>query len=281
MEYLTILITGASTGIGRDAALTLSRHGHQVFAGVRKTADGESLKKEVSTIIPVIVDVTKPEEIESAFQFIQKARVPGQKFCLVNNAGYALAAPVEAVPVDALRAQFEVNVFSVVAMTQKFLPWIRESKGRIVNMSSVSGKITRPFLGPYSGSKHAVEALSDALRYELKKFGVSVIVIEPGPIKTPIWEKGIGKAVDFLESADPKLKVLYEAEAKHMQATVEKIVLTAAPVEDTTFAIVDALTNKKPKIRYPVGKGINSILWIRRQLTDQAFDWLMDKRYGR
>ncbi|MGE0633426.1 MAG: SDR family NAD(P)-dependent oxidoreductase [Pseudobdellovibrionaceae bacterium] len=281
MEHLSILITGASTGIGRDAALTLSRHGHQVFAGVRKEADGESLKKEVSTIIPVIIDVMKSEQINSAYGYISKARVPGQKFCLVNNAGAAIAAPIEAVSLEDLRFQLEVNVISVVAVTQKFLPWIRETQGRVVNMSSISGKITRPYLGPYSASKHAIEAISDALRGEVKKFGVQVCIIEPGPIKTPIWEKGIGKAVDFLDKASPELKKIYLEDATHMQKTIEKVVQSAAPVDLTTMAIVDALTSKKPKIRYPVGNQVASTLKIRKHLSDRAFDWLMDLRYGR
>lgn len=278
MEYLSILITGASTGIGQDAALSLARKGHQVFAGVRNVKDGDALKAACADLIPVVIDVTKTETINSAFQQIQAQRKTNQKFCLVNNAGIAVASPMETVSMDEMRGQFDVNVFGLVAVTQKFLPWIRQSQGRIVNISSISGKVTRAFLGPYSASKYAVEAISDALRRELAKFGVRVVLVEPGPIKTPIWDKGISKAFAQLESGDPVLRAVYEADARILEKGMRMIIEHAAPVSRSTEAIEQALTHPRPKTRYPVGKIIGFAIFLNRMMPDRWMDKLMARQ---
>lgn len=182
-----VVVTGASTGIGAATALGLVRHGFQVFGTVRRVADGEHLS--AAGVTPVVMDVTDSGSIAAAHRAVVSG-LAGQPLAgLVNNAGIQVAGPLEYLPLDDLRRVLEVNVVGVVAVTQAFLPELRQARGRIVNISSVSGRIALPFGGPYSASKFALEALSDSLRRELLPSGVRVVVIEPGSIATPIWQK--------------------------------------------------------------------------------------------
>lgn len=194
-ESGAILITGASTGIGKHVALHLVSLGYDVFASVRKEADGEALAKEAGSVRmhPIVLDVTKSDQIDAAVKtltsFTQQKNVP--LVGLVNNAGVTTGGPVEFTDIDAVKKMYDVNVFGLVELTQKLLPLIRTHQGRIVNVGSVAGKIGMPSTGHYASSKFAVEGLTDALRRELVGLGVSVSIIEPAYVSTAIGPKGM------------------------------------------------------------------------------------------
>ena len=248
---ISVLVTGASTGIGRTIALDLAARGHQVFASVRRNEDADQLLKEAGGIIPVLMDVTEASTIEDAFKFIERRRVPTLPFCIVNNAGIAVAGPIETVPLDDLRRQFEVNVFGLVAVTQTFLPLVRDGGGRIVNISSVSGTFASPFLGPYAASKYAVEAISDSLRREVASQGIKVVVIEPGPIRTPIWEKGMQMNKPTHER--------YATAFDRFERMVRGIAKAAIAPEEVANAVLKSLTGKNPPTRMVVTTLTNKI----------------------
>ncbi len=247
----TVIVTGASTGIGYATAKALSKRGCQVFAGVRKDADFERLAKD--GVEPVLLDVTQENSIQKALEAVSARRKKGNTLSLVNNAGLAIGGPVEAVSMEKWKEQFEVNVFGLIRATQTFLPWIRESKGRVVNISSVSGLAAIPYLGPYAASKFAVEAISDSLRREIQRFGCKVIVIEPGPIQTPIWEKGLGKKEAIAEAIPEPLKAVYGESLESFYRMVKKSAESAVSTEKVTQVIEKALFQKTPKTRYVVG----------------------------
>jgi NAD(P)-dependent dehydrogenase (short-subunit alcohol dehydrogenase family) len=186
----SVLVTGASTGIGRATALRLDRSGWQVFAGVRKEADADSLQAEASERLrPVTLDVTDAGQIAAAAEAIA-AETGGGLDGLVNNAGVAVPGPLETVPLEDLRHQLEVNLVAYVAVTQAMLGEIRRAEGRVVFLSSIGGRIAFPFGGPYHASKFATEAIGDVFRQELRPWRLEVSIVEPGSIDTPIWERG-------------------------------------------------------------------------------------------
>ena len=246
---LSIVITGASTGIGRAAALRLSSAGHKVFAGVRKQADADSLIKDDARIVPVTLDVTDRASIEAAAKQIQES-VDGRGLGgLVNNAGIAVSAPLETIRPEDLRRQFEVNVFGLIDATQVFLPALRAGRGRIVNIGSVSGRAPSVHLiGPYAASKWAVEALSDTLRLELKPWGIHVAVVEPGNIATPIWDK----AEDNLDDMPPGSE-LYARVIERGRAIARFSGEHGISPDKVAKRIEHALTARVPRNRYLVG----------------------------
>ena len=182
-----VLVTGASSGIGLASALRLAGAGWRVYGGVRTAADADALRQH--GIEPVELDVTDAAQIDAA-----TAAVGPELDGLVDNAGIAVAAPLELVPLDELRRQLEVNVVGQIAVLQAVLPALRRARGRVVLMGSIGGRSALPFLGPYAASKHALEALADSLRVELRPFGLAVSIVEPGSIATPIWRKGADRA---------------------------------------------------------------------------------------
>src|SRR2546429_6668900 len=182
-----VLISGASTGIGRACAEHLDGLGFAIFAGVRNQSDADSLRGAGSgRTQPVMLDVTEPESIASALRIVDEAATAGLSG-LVNNAGISVGGPLEFVEIDEWRRGLEVNFIGQVAVTQAALPALRKARGRIVNMTSIGGRLASPFLGPYNASKYALEAVTDSLRLELRQFGVAVAAIEPGAVATPIW----------------------------------------------------------------------------------------------
>src|SRR5436190_20383212 len=188
----SVVITGASTGIGKTCALRLDRLGFQVFAGVRRTEDGETLKRQASQrLTPITIDVTDSGSIAAAASMVATAVGDAGLQGLVNNAGIAVACPLEFLPISLLSQQLEVNVTGQIDVTQVFLPLLRAGNGRIVNMGSISGRMAYPLLGPYCASKFALEALTASLRMELRPWHIPVSIIEPGAIATPIWSKAL------------------------------------------------------------------------------------------
>jgi NAD(P)-dependent dehydrogenase (short-subunit alcohol dehydrogenase family) len=248
-QPIGVVITGASTGIGRAAALRLARAGHQVFAGVRKPADAESLTRENSRIVPVTIDVTDRSSIEAAAAQVKDSMDGRGLGGLVNNAGIAVSAPLETIRPEDLRRQFDVNVFGLIDVTQVFLPSLRAGSGRIVNIGSVSGRAPSVHLiGPYAASKWAVEALSDTLRLELKPWGIHVSVIEPGNIATPIWDK----AEDGLEDM-PVGSELYARVIERGRSIAKYSGTHGISPEKVAKRIEHALTARAPRNRYLVG----------------------------
>lgn len=273
-----IVITGASTGIGEACALHLDKLGFQVFAGVRKDADGEALKEKSSTrLTPVRLDVTNPAEIASAFAAVATALDGAGLTGLINNAGVAIAGPLEFLPVDEIRKEFEVNVFGLLEVTQAFLPLIRKGRGRIINIGSIAGRSALPFTGAYAASKFAVEALSDALRVELMPWSIAVSIVEPGGTATPIWEKSRAKAAAIARQLPAQARELYGWAYDAMRKVRADAAKSASPVDRVVKAVVHALTAPKPKTRYLVGLDAKMRVALQR-LPDRVRDGIISRR---
>lgn len=267
----SVILTGASSGIGQDLALSLAKRGFRVFAGVRSSKDFQEFSGRHENIFPVKLDVTSDESLKLASTLITP-QLRG-KVSLINNAGIAVPGPIEAIELSDFEKQFQVNVFGLIRVTQEFLPAIRDTKGSIVNISSVSGLSTSPFLGAYSASKHAVESISDALRRELKVFGVNVIVIEPGPIKTPIWQKGLANKTLVEGSFRQSVYPIYQSAFRRFEATVKDISERALPVDYVTTKIIQALEDKSPPTRIMVASFES---WIGTRLSQLLPDKWVD-----
>lgn len=267
----SVVITGASTGIGRACAIRCAESGFHVFAGVRKDADAQSLESENDNITAVRLDVTQPESIRQAAELVGEKTGEDGLQGLVNNAGIGVGGPLEAIPIDDLRKQFDVNVFGLVAATQTFLPLLRKGKGRVVNMSSIGGKIAQAFMGPYTASKHAVEALSDALRIELEPHGVRVSVVEPGAIATPIWDKAKDEADSQLGQLSDEMKERYGGAVAATKRRIDETAKNATPPERVADAVMHALTAGRPRTRYLVGSDAKVGAFLRWLLPDRAF----------
>lgn len=273
-----ILITGASTGIGAACAIECARRGMTVFAGVRNLNAGEALQAQAGAgIIPVQLDVTDQESIARAAESVERRVGPSGLYGLVNNAGIAIGSPLELIPLAHLRRQLEVNVVGQIAVTQAVLPLLRRARGRIVNMGSIAGRGTIPMTGPYSASKHALEALTDALRLELYPWGIEVSIIEPGAIATPIWDKSLQISLDVEKDIPVETKHLYEAAAARIRETMNVAAARAIPPDAVVKAVLHALTAKRPKTRYLVGRDAKLRALMLKWLPDRFQDWILKK----
>jgi NAD(P)-dependent dehydrogenase (short-subunit alcohol dehydrogenase family) len=210
------LITGASTGIGRATALRLDAAGWKVFAGVRKQEDGQSLAAESSSLVPLMLDVTDAAQIEAAAAQIEAEQGDLGLDGLVNNAGIGVPGPLETLPMEDFRRQVEVNMIAHVAVTKAMLPAIRRAPGRIVFISSIGGRIAFPMNGAYHAAKFGIEAVGDVLRQELRPWGISVSIVEPGSIATPIWERS-DREIDGLLERAPQTETLYRKQVAAMR----------------------------------------------------------------
>jgi NAD(P)-dependent dehydrogenase (short-subunit alcohol dehydrogenase family) len=273
-----VVVTGASTGIGRASALRLDRDGWTVFAGVRRPEDGESVKAEASERLePVIVDVTDPETIAAATERIRDA-TGGRLDALVNNAGITVQGPVEALPLDDYRRQLEVNVIGQIAVTQALLEMIRTARGRVVFISSIGGRGGLPYLSPYSASKAAIGAVADSLRQEMKQFGVEVSYVEPGAIATEIWDKGIQAGPAVREAIGPRMNELYGEKLDRLAALAEKTGAGGLSPDSVAKVVEHALTASRPKARYVVGGEAKVTAALRTYLPKRIFDRLVERR---
>jgi NAD(P)-dependent dehydrogenase (short-subunit alcohol dehydrogenase family) len=255
----SVLVTGASSGIGLASAVRLAQAGWHVFGGVRTETDAAALRER--GIEPVELDVTDSAQVASA-----AANVGPELHGLVDNAGIAIAAPLELVPLDELRHQLEVNVIGQIAVLQALLPALRNVRGRVVLMGSIGGRSALPFLGPYAASKHALEAIADSLRIELRPLGVAVSIVEPGSIATPIWRKGANRAETLAEGFDPERAAAYAPAV----ARFREVALARGPgaePEDVAKAVEHALTAPRPRARYLVGRDAHLRAWIERLPT--------------
>jgi NAD(P)-dependent dehydrogenase (short-subunit alcohol dehydrogenase family) len=258
----TVIITGASSGIGEACALYLDKKGFTVFAGVRKPEDGLTLRQKASgRLTPLIVDVTDPESIDRArLTVAQTIASQNSALCLVNNAGVIIGGPLEFLSTDDLRKELEVNLVGVVQMTQAFLPMIRLSKGRIINMSSTSGLIAFPFLGPYAATKFALEAISDSWRIELMPWRISVSLVEPGDVATPLWDKSLTLIDRLIKQWPPQAFKLY-GPIISMNGRFQK---HGIPPEYVAKAVEHALSSSRPRTRYRVGQYRALVDLVRR-----------------
>ncbi len=271
-----VVITGASTGIGAACAIHLDRLGFRVFAGVRKPEDGLALQKNSSDrLVPIELDVTELATIQKSRALVSESTGRDGLYGLINNAGIAVVGPLEAVPIPDLRQQLEVNVIGQVAVTQIFLPLIRQARGRIINMGSIAGLSTMPLMGPYSASKFALEAITDALRLEVQQWGIHVSIIEPGAIATPIWNKSAIDAAEREAAIETELRTLY----KPVVAAVRRVVGEAskrAISSDAVAKVVEAaLTAPSPKTRYLVGTDAKLRALMAKLLPDRTSDRLL------
>ncbi|HSC20632.1 MAG TPA: SDR family oxidoreductase [Solirubrobacterales bacterium] len=273
----SVLVTGASTGIGRATAMRLDGSGWKVFAGVRKEEDAASLRSEGSELlVPVILDVTDAEQIAAAAELIGR-ETDGGLDGLVNNAGVAVPGPLETVPLEDLRHQLEVNLVASVAVTQAMLGEIRRAEGRVVFLSSIGGRIAFPFAGPYHASKFATEAIGDVFRQELRPWGIKVSLIEPGSIDTPIWERGQRKIED-VEARAPKTNLLYGAALDKFRKMIEDTAERGIPPEKVAKAIAHALESPRPKSRYLVGLDAQLQGRLQPFIPTALLDWVVARQ---
>jgi NAD(P)-dependent dehydrogenase (short-subunit alcohol dehydrogenase family) len=276
-----VVITGASTGIGAACALELDRRGFRVFAGVRSEAAARHLKEQASNrLMPVMIDVTDPDGIAAAAGAVAAAVGGAGLAGLVNNAGIVVPGPLELIPLEKLRRQFEVNVIGQIAVTRAFLPLVRIGRGRIVNMGSISGRVAVPYLGPYAASKFALEALTDCMRLELRRWKIRVSIVEPASVKTPIWGKTQAKSDEAAPQVAAQLDDLYGADVAAFRALARHEGEHGMPVERVVEAVVHALTARRPKTRYPVGRQTRWAFFALKFVSDRTRDWLVRKAMG-
>lgn len=243
-----------STGIGEACTLHLANLGHRVFAAVRKEADAERLRRQNVNITPLLFDVRDEGAVRAAADLVSRDVGPSGIQGLVNNAGVAVAAPLEYLPVDDLRLQLEINVVGQIAVTQAFLPLLRQGKGRIAFISSISGLMANPMVGAYSASKHAIEALADALRMELAEWGIEVVVVEPGQIATPIWETSAKAAEVRQRRMPPEAKTRYGWMMRGARVRAAEGATLGTDPREVATTVAKALLSAKPKTRYVVGR---------------------------
>jgi NAD(P)-dependent dehydrogenase (short-subunit alcohol dehydrogenase family) len=276
-----VLVTGASAGIGHACALDLARHGFRVYGGVRTREDGEALQAASNgRVQPLTLDVTEREHIAGARRALTVALDDDGLCGLVNNAGAVYAGPLEHLDPEALREQFDVNVFGAIALTQAMLPLLRVGRGRVVNVSSVNGRIVSPFSGAYAASKFALEALSDALRMELARVraGVRVIVVQPGAIQTRIWETSRQRALALAAALPPEAHDHYPRLLDRLRRT--RMPPGAAPPERVASVIRRALTTRWPRTRYQVGWDARIGIVLGLLLPGRILDFIMVGRRG-
>lgn len=267
-----IFITGASTGIGYALTESFLKRGDFVWAGVRKPEVLNDLQAKYPDLLKVLkLDVTSTADIEAAVKGVAEKNFT-HPLILINNAGIALGGPIEALPIADWKSLFDVNVLGLVEMTQKLLPVIRATKGRVVNVGSISGLIATPFLAPYCASKFAVRAFSDSLRREMQSFGVKVILLEPGPIATPIWNKSI--SISQTKFSSEHLKT-YASGMAAAESLIEQSAKGAVPVSWVTEAVFKAVDKRNPQPYYLIGKGIRFNAFLARFAPVRLLDALI------
>ncbi|MGD1254323.1 SDR family NAD(P)-dependent oxidoreductase [Mycobacterium seoulense] len=265
-----IVVTGASTGMGAATARELARNGFHVLAGVRRDADADALRAE--RIEPHILDITVESDVAAIADRVANDPLRRPLRALINNAGIAINAPVETLPLEQWRRQFEVNLFGHIAMTQALLPALLLSSGTVVNISSVGGKVVLPTYGAYAGSKFALEAVSDALRREVGDFGTKVVVVEPGAVKTEMAERGIATAEALMANMTAAQLARYDALAAAVTAQARSFGEDGVSAEHAAKVIVKAATASRPRTRYTIGRDAAILLRISRVVSDRVLD---------
>ena len=248
----SIIVTGASTGIGYATAMRLAQSGSVVYAGVRKEADRERMSVVHENIRPIILDVTVPADVTRAVETVRAAGLPLR--AVVNNAGIAVAGPLEFLPVEVLRTQFEVNVIGPVALAQASLPLLRETRGRVVFIGSIAGRLAAPFVGPYSASKSALASIADALRQELSPFGIHVSLLEFASVKTPIWQKGREGKDALIASMPPQAMTYYGPLVDAIVKQTRQEEREGMDPDVIAKTVQAAIVAARPRERYVIGR---------------------------
>ena len=280
-ETSTVVITGASSGIGRACALDLARRGFRVFAGVRRAPDGEGLAAEAGAkLTPINLEVTDTASIARAVRTVEDALGDRGLDGLVNNAGVTGSGPLEFLELDELRHHLEVNLIGQVAVTQAFLPLLRKRPGRIVFTGSMGGYLALPFLGPYAASKHALEAIADSLRRELHPWGIEVSLLEPGAIQSRIWEKGTAIGSRQIEGLPARAAGLYRDKMEKVLAAGERTAAGAIGADAVARVVHHALTAARPRTRYRVGNDAKLARLLTRLLPDRWLDRVVGRLVG-
>lgn len=278
-----VVVTGASSGIGRASAGALAEAGFDVFAGVRKAADGRALEAELAhapgRLIPLELDVTDPELVAKAAVTVAGSVGDAGLAGLVNNAGIGTAWPLELVPREVLEQQFEVNVFGTVAVMQALLPQLRAGSGRIVTIGSVGDRLAIPFGGPLNATKYATAALNDSLRMELRPWGIEVVLIEPGAIVTPALDKLQAAAEAAIEGFDQAGREHYAAAFRSMIAHAAAHERKGSPPEVVARTVVRAMTARRPRTRYLVGATARPLATLSL-LPDRVLDQIRLRIFG-
>ena len=276
-----ILITGVSTGIGYGCTQAFLNSGYRVFGSVRKKEHAQKLQEEFGeNFLPLVFDVTDHQAIKKSAVEVEEMLKGATLDGLINNAGISVSGPVSHIPIDNFRKQFEVNFFGQIAVTQAFLPIMGmvndfEGKaGRIVMMSSVSGRSTLPFMGPYSASKYALEAISDALRRELMAYGIDVVVIEPGPVKTAIWDKGDDKAIESIKDTR------YYGPVKKFSEFMMDLGANGIELDVFSQQVLKIFESRNPKTRYVITKDKLKNFTLPGLLPDKWVDAALGKMLG-
>jgi NAD(P)-dependent dehydrogenase (short-subunit alcohol dehydrogenase family) len=267
----TVLLSGASSGIGRATAERMGRAGWRILAGARREEDLAALA-ELPGTQPLRLDVTSDGDVAAV------AGAIGERLdALVNNAGIAVTGPVEGLPLSAWRDQLEVNLLGQVRLTQAVIPALVAARGRVVNMSSIGGRMALPLFGPYAASKYALEAMGDALRRELRPHGVQVVAIEPGAIATPIWAKGIAEAERHLAELGEAPRRRYEGLIAAVRRQAERAAVEGLHPDEVAAVVETALTARRPRTRYVVGREARVQAVLARVLPDRAMDALVGR----
>ena len=278
LQGRSIVVTGASTGIGEACARHFDAEGATVFAGVRRDADGDRLREGSSDRLrPVTLDVTDAAQIDAAFDEIGAAVGVRGLDGLVNNAGVARGGPLEFLAVDEWRDQFEINVFGQVAVTRRAIPLIRPARGRIVFIGSIASRVSTPFMGPYAASKHAIAAVAEALRHELRPWGIKVSLVEPGVIATDIWGKGRETLARLDDELPAAAHELYGSVFDEFRSSIDKNDGGGIPAIDVARKVAHALTAPRPKSRYLVGTDALVAGYADRLLPDAVMDVVVEK----
>ena len=277
----TVVVTGASSGIGRACALKLVQAGFHVYAGVRQETDAASLLVEApERLTPLFLDVGKAASIQAAAQRLTQELGATGLAGLVNNAGIGIAGPVECTPLEALRHQFEINVFGQIAVTQALLPLLRQGRGRIVNIGSIGDRIVVPFGGALCGSKSAFAALTHALRLELRASGMHVSLVEPASIATPAVDKVQADANALVDGMSPAHAHLYAHDLREFARRAMQRERNGSPPDVVGHAVLQALTARRPRARYLVGKDARMMASMSWLLPDRVLDAVRVKLFG-
>lgn len=276
----TVLLTGASSGIGAATALALDRAGMTVFAGFRDPSEAGPLHKGASDRLQVIsLDITDEKSIAVAVASLDAQLGDAGLDAVINNAGEGIPGPLEILPIEQLREQLEVNVIGQVALTQAVLPLLRRAGGRVIFVGSIGGKVAVQFAGPYNASKYAMEAIADSWRQELEPDGIAVSLVEPGPIATPIWAKAAERIDKLLASGSPQT-ARYRERLRSFQETLRSQGKSGSSPAEVAETIEQAVTAEKPSSRYAVGASAKLTSAVRPLLPDKLVD-AVGRRLGR
>lgn len=276
----TVLITGCSSGIGRACAESFARDGWRVFAGTRSDADAAAVESDPAGLTAVQLDVTDAASIAATRALVDR-ETNGKLDGLINNAGVAIGGALEIVPPDDLRRILDVNVVGQVAVTQAFLPMLRRAVGKVLFIGSLGGRVAFPYAGPYHASKFALEAVADSLRAELRPQGVSVSLLEPATIDTPIWTKAIGQVASLRSGLEPEPRSLYSEDLVGFEETLASAKKSGARPAEVAEKALTALRAGSPASRYQVGRGARTLISLRPLLPDTLFDRLVRRLMAR